>query len=114
MNCKQTYYKLKREVKRNNAIDVSVRYSKGGTNWATGMNEKRGYYFSISPVSLSRENGYTSCSYSAFSGYKTLIREIGRNSKKAYEEAVKFMEENKEMYLRQWFPELETDWEEFE
>ena len=48
----------------------------------------------------------------AFSGYKMLIREIGRNSQKAYDEAVKFMQDNQKEYLALWFPDLKTEWEE--
>lgn len=63
-------------------IDVELYYSKGGMNYFTGSNEKRGYYVSVQPLTKG-ENSY---SYSAFSGFKKLIKECGRFSYKTLSE----------------------------
>ena len=54
--------------KENKFICVSLSYNKGGVNYATYQNEPRGYQ-----------------SFVAFTGYKQLIREVGRASKKQEE-----------------------------
>lgn len=108
----EKHYKLSESVDRNNAISVSISYNKGGRNVFTGNNEKRGWYFSITPCGIERRNGYNMISICAFSGYKMLIREISRNSQKAYDDAVKFMQDHQKEYLALWFPNLKTEWEE--
>jgi hypothetical protein len=40
----------------------------GGYNYGTHENEPRGYYLSCFPVHYASKNGYTTESYSAFSG----------------------------------------------
>lgn len=108
----EKHYKITENVDGNNAISVAISYNKGGTNFFTYDHEKRGWYFSITPCAVERHDGYSTISIIAFSGYKMLIREIGRNSQKAYDEAVKFMQDHQEEYLALWFPELKTEWEE--
>lgn len=108
----EKHYKLTENVDRDNAISVAISYNKGGTNLFTYNHEKRGWYFSITPCAIERRGSYSMVSFSAFSGCKMLIREIGRNSQKAYDEAVKFMQDHQKEYLALWFPELKTEWEE--
>lgn len=108
----EKHYKLTENVDGNNAISVAISYNKGGTNLFTYNHEKRGWYFSITPCAIERRGSYSMVSFSAFSGFKMLIREIGRNSQKAYDEAVKFMQDHQKEYLALWFPELKTEWEE--
>ena len=108
----EKHYKLTESVNRDNAISVAISYNKGGTNLFTYNHEKRGWYFSITPCTIERRGSYNTVSFAAFSGCKMLIREISRNSQKAYDEAVKFMQDNQREYLALWFPELKTEWEE--
>ena len=108
----EKHYKITENVDVNNAISVAISYNKGGTNLFTYNHEKRGWYFSITPCTIERRGSYSMISTMAFSGYKMLIREIGRNSQKAYDEAVKFMQDNQKEYLALWFPDLKTEWEE--
>lgn len=59
-------------------IKCAVYYSKGGVNYFTYRNEQRGYYMSVTPVK--RENGWEQ--YVAFTGSKTCIHPVERQSKK--------------------------------
>lgn len=93
-----------------NAIRVSVYYNLGGYNMFTYKPEKRGYYLSITPCNLTRKSGYNTIETSAFSGFKMLIKELKRDSNKAYEEAIKFAEKNMRTLFKTWFPNLETEW----
>lgn len=62
----------------------SLYYSKGGMNYWTSRNEERGYYASISPVTL--EGGFER--YVAFTGCKDCIVPCARQSKGKENEAV--------------------------
>lgn len=59
-------------------LKVETYYNKGGENVFTELQERRGYYLSVSPVK--RERGFES--YTAFSGLKLLLLEVGRKSPK--------------------------------
>ena len=78
VNCIRRTYKA--EGDGCNAVECKVYYSKGGVNWATGREEARGYYFSVQPF----EDKGICRSFTAFSGAKTLILPVGRQSKKGY------------------------------
>ena len=93
-----------------NAINVSVRYNLGGYNPFTSKQEKRGYYISIGPCNVNRMDGYNTIETVAFSGYKMLIKELKRDSNKAYEEAKQFADDNMKRLFKEWFPNLETEW----
>lgn len=67
-------------------IKVELFYSKGGYNYFTGKEEKRGVYVSFCPVSREVRDGYTMESFFAFSGVKFLIKEMKRKSQKALDE----------------------------
>jgi len=75
-----------------------VYYNKGGMNYFSGRTEERGYYLSVSPVERD-ERGIIEC-YTAFSGVKTLILPVKRQSDKAYQQSVELAKE-KEPALRQ-------------
>lgn len=64
-------------------ILVETRYNLGGFNCFTYAQEKRGYYLHVTPVKRELRDGYTLESFTAFSGYKQLIREVSRKSAKA-------------------------------
>lgn len=59
-----------------NRLQLSLYYSKGGANYFTGTSEARGFYASVTPVTL---DGHW-ISTSAFSGFKKLVKEAGRFS----------------------------------
>lgn len=65
-------------------LKVEVYYSKGGINYFTGSNEKRGIYLSVSPVTRTEyEGGGASEGYTAFSGVKQHLKDMARFSQKA-------------------------------
>ncbi len=71
-------------------MKIEVYYSKGGMNYFTGRNERRWLYMSVCPVQREFKSGYTSESYTAFSGTKQLLMEMGRfNLKKCQEYVVR-------------------------
>lgn len=53
---------------RNNKITTEIYYSKGGMNYFTSNNEKRGYYFGIMPEEY--KDGWKTCT--TFSGVKNM------------------------------------------
>lgn len=61
-----------------NFIEVSVYYSKGGMNYFTSRNERRGIYVSASPI----EKTANTRSYMGFSGIKAFGKELKRFSQK--------------------------------
>lgn len=65
-------------------VDVKVYYSKGGMNYFTGSVERRGYYLSVQPLNKTSN----SVSFTAFTGVKQLVREVGRFSSKVLAEFV--------------------------
>lgn len=67
-------------------IKVELFYSKGGYNYFTGKEEKRGMYISFTPVSREERDGYSMESFVAFSGVKFLVKEMKRKSQKAIDE----------------------------
>ena len=75
------------ELKENHSathLKIEVYYNLGGYNAFTGKSEPRGYYLSVSPVTLSHTDyGVTLESYTAFSGLKLCIKEVTRKSEKA-------------------------------
>jgi len=82
-----TYKELKPD-KRATHLRVEVYYSKGGINYFTYNNEKRGYYVQVSPVTLEKRGGLTIETYSAFSGYKRIVKETNKKLGKKAEDAV--------------------------
>lgn len=78
----------KRIEKDGQIFDVKVNYTKGGTNWATGRDEVRGYYLRVQPIEVEElGNGLVSVKQLAFSGVKSLLIEVSRRSDKQYERA---------------------------
>lgn len=69
-------------------IKIRLYYTLGGYNYFTYKREPRGYYLTVSPVE--REEIRPGCwmeGFIAFSGYKHLVKEVTRQSKKAEAEA---------------------------
>ncbi|ETT24257.1 hypothetical protein RR21198_4853 [Rhodococcus rhodochrous ATCC 21198] len=46
------YFQMDGQVDGYDKLRISLHYTKGGTNWATGDINPRGYYVSLQPVSL--------------------------------------------------------------
>lgn len=81
---------------KNNKIVTEIYYSKGGMNYFTDRDEKRGYYFSITPEE--RNDGFRT--YTGFSGVKTCILEVARKSKSAYDKAKAMLDKYENEYLQ--------------
>ncbi len=86
---------MKKYIEREGrTLKIEVTYNKGGQNNWTGRNEKRGYYLHVTPVKLKQySDGITMELTTAFSGYKELLKEVGRQSDKALAEAEKIAEQ---------------------
>lgn len=69
-------------------LKIEVRYNKGGMNYFTYKDEERGYYLSVTPVTRSKGEGYTTESYVGFSGIKKLVLPVARQSEKQYQAAI--------------------------
>lgn len=72
--------------KENMFITLEVFYSKGGYSYANHEYQERGYYASIKPEEILQHNGYSTRTYSAFTGYKILIEKASKLSKKKLQE----------------------------
>lgn len=83
-------------------LEISLYYDLGGMNYFTYKEEPRGYYLSISPVEVERtEDGRIQSVTSIFGqGYKKLLVEVKRKSKKKEEEALKMLEECKDELIK--------------
>ena len=62
-------------------IRVELYYNVGGSNFATGTIERRGYYLSVSPLELSGDFVV----YTGFSGIKQLVVEAKRYGQKKFD-----------------------------
>ena len=82
-----------------NYIKVEFYYSKGGMNYMTYKNEKRGYYISVTPVKREDRGSYCMESYVGFSGFKDCLLEVTRQSKKAEETAREIFYQEKSRYI---------------
>lgn len=74
-------------------LKVEIYYSKGGMNYFTCSNEKRGIYLSVSPVTR-KEN---SESYMGFSGVKKHLVDMARFNQKTFDNFVVSPETEKEL-----------------
>ena len=68
-------------------IEIELYYSKGGMNYFTGKVEQRGFYLSVMPVSIGTSGaGFTTRSFTAFSGIKKMVLECARFNQKKFDE----------------------------
>lgn len=84
-----------------NTLKAQIFYSKGGVNWATGREEGRGYYFSLTPVEIEDHGSYKTESFGLSSGCKTLVLPVGRQSQKRFEQAKGMMNDLMDRYCGQ-------------
>ena len=61
-----------------NTLRVELYYAKGGANYFTGNNERRGLYISVSPLEITPQ----SIRYIGFSGVKKFVKEMARFNQK--------------------------------
>jgi hypothetical protein len=90
---------MKKYIERNGlTLKVEVSYNIGGMNYFQGVNMKRGYYLSVTPTRINRNEAgeIVSTTTTAFSGYTELILETKRKSEKQFQEAIKLAEPREE------------------
>lgn len=75
----------------NKFIKIYTYYKKDTMNYFTYKNEARGYYLSVTPVERAR-------GFEAFTGFKILLKEVTRASKKAEAEAEAIAERDWKKY----------------
>lgn len=88
------YIAVKDNLKKITHLRVETKYDLGGTNCFTNEVIERGYYLYVTPVERhTNAQGYATEKFTAFSGYKLLLKGVARQSKKAETEAEQLAEE---------------------
>lgn len=85
-----------------NNIAISVTYQKGGINYFTYKNERRGVYVSIRTEKVRDEGTYTARSFDLFGKmtFKVLAMETARKSQKAIDRVAAEIEANAQEIAR--------------
>jgi hypothetical protein len=78
---------MENDTDNNTHLRISVYYMRDA------YNSPRGYYISVAPVEVSECGGVMMESCELFSGYKSLLLEVSRKSKKAEAKALEMAEE---------------------
>jgi len=61
-----------------NELTVEIYYDLGGMNYFSGKQERRGYYFSLTPETVS----HGMRTYESYTGMKVLFQQVKRRTKK--------------------------------
>lgn len=97
-----------------NCMEVLISYNKGGINYFNSRMEKRGYYIHFTPCHRDdesyKEEGMALISTEMGAGFKMLVSEIKRDSQKAFEEALSYLETKGKETCDNYFPQFEVDW----
>ena len=90
-------------------IKFSVSFNKDSTNWATYKPQPIGYRVTVVPVSRTdMGNGIVMEEFGAFTGFNDTLLEVGRQSKKRLEEALRILQERKDKYMLYFVKTTET------
>lgn len=82
-------------------LKVQVDYEKGGMNYFSGQESRRGYYLYVYPVQLETVDGRIIVeSFTMFRGGKKLLLEVTRQSQKAYDKACAMIHEHQDFIDR--------------
>ena len=82
-------------------LKVQVDYEKGGMNYFSGQESRRGYYLYVYPVQIETVDGRVVVeSFTMFNGEKKLLMEVGRKSQKSYEKACAMLDDNRDFIER--------------
>jgi len=92
---KHKEYIERSDLKGATHLEISVYYSKGGSGYFSRGTLRRGYYLSVTPVTL----GNRSVSFTILSGYSYLLLETKRYSPKQFAAAVEMAKEHKERLI---------------
>lgn len=81
-------------------LEVRVYYSKGGMSMFTYKQEPRGYYLAVTPMEITKGEGYTGRAFLMFgAGRKALLLEVKRQSPRAEKEALALASEKEREIL---------------
>lgn len=69
-------------------LEIELSYLKGGINYFNGRSEKRGFYINVTPVKITKCDGYSTKEFAMFHGIKGLFKEVSRFSQKILNETV--------------------------
>lgn len=83
-------------------IRFRISFNKETHNWATSQQMEKGYRVNATPVEISRNSGYQTESFGAFTGFGDTLLACNRRSSKRYAEAIEILEERMLKYLA-WF-----------
>ena len=83
-------------------IRFRVSFNKETHNWATSERMEKGYRVNATPVEISKNSGYQTESFGAFTGFGDTLLPCERRSAKRYAEAISILEERMLKYLA-WF-----------
>lgn len=86
------YLEVKKNSKGFNCIRVRMDYDLGGYNYFEHTPKPRGYYLYVTPMERHVKDGFVTECFTAFKGYKMLIKEVKRKSAKAEKEALALAE----------------------
>jgi len=67
-------------------IEIELYYHKGGMNYFTSDISKRGIYLQVTPVTITRHDGYSMKETRCFSGIKQCVKEMNRFSQKIFDQ----------------------------
>ena len=73
-------------------LKIELRYNKGGFNTWTGKTDKRGYFLHVTPVDIEITNGVRIETFFPHTGAKMLIKEVKKQTEKAYQLAKQMAE----------------------
>lgn len=65
-----------------NTVNFKIRFSKGGINYFNYKNEQKGFYVHCQPMTVTQKDGYSTEEYTMGTGFKILLSEESRDSKK--------------------------------
>lgn len=93
---------MKNYIQKNGyELKIEVGYEKGGMNYFSGQESRRGYYLYVYPVRRELVDGRVMVeSFTMFRGGKKLLKEVARKSDKAYQEACSMVEQNQDFIDR--------------
>lgn len=82
----KVYEQDRRSENESDKIAIELTYNMGRFNYFTYVNEKRGLYLTLTPVTIKEYGGGTiSESFVGFSGVKFFLKELSRKSDKQHE-----------------------------
>lgn len=93
------YFVTTPNEKNINRVTVDLDYRTGNDN--PYRTERRGYYASFTPTHTTQKNGYATIVIDGRApGFRVLLKEVGRQSKKAAQEALQQLDQSVQFYLR--------------